>query len=101
MELEVRLVAVPEPDITWFYNGKPIQSSDSVTVSTQSDMHMYSSSVSISKVKKSQEGVYQIIAKNREGQATLDIILKVSFCSLGFSLKIVRLIQGESLIVVN
>ncbi|KAG8287915.1 hypothetical protein J6590_027253 [Homalodisca vitripennis] len=77
VELECRLVAVPEPDIFWYYKGKALQPSDSVSVTTQSDMHMYSTMVTITKVKKSQEGVYQVVAKNREGQATLDITLKV------------------------
>lgn len=78
VELECRLVAVPEPEIMWFYQGKPVEPSDRVTVTTQSDMHMYSSIVSINDVKKVQEGVYRVVAKNREGQATLDITLKVS-----------------------
>lgn len=77
VELECRLVAVPEPEVTWFYKDKPIQPSEKVTVSTQSDMHMYSTLVSLTDVKKNQEGVYRVLAKNREGQATLDIILKV------------------------
>lgn len=78
VELECRLVAVPEPEIMWFYQGKPVEPSDRVTVTTQSDMHMYSSIVSINGVKKVQEGVYRVVAKNREGQATLDITLKVN-----------------------
>ncbi|KAK2576957.1 hypothetical protein KPH14_005570, partial [Odynerus spinipes] len=49
--LESRLVAVPEPEITCV--------------------------VKISKVKKQQEGRYKIVAKNREGEATIEIPLKV------------------------
>lgn len=77
MVLECRLVAVPEPEVTWYYRGEVVKSSDTVSVTTQSDMHMYSTMVSMSKVTKGQEGVYKVVAKNREGQATLDIILKV------------------------
>lgn len=77
VDLECRLVAVPEPQVTWFYNNKTVQPSDKITVSTQSDMHMYSTAMSITDVKKTQEGVYKVVAMNREGQATLDIILKV------------------------
>lgn len=79
VELECRLVAVPEPEVTWFYKDKPIEPSDKVTVLTHSDMHMYSTLVSLTDVKKNQEGVYRVLAKNREGQATLDIILKVIY----------------------
>lgn len=75
--LECRLVAVPEPDITWFYGNEPVKPSDTVSMTTQSDMHSYSTMVSISRVTKGQEGVYRVVAKNREGQATLDIVLKV------------------------
>lgn len=77
VELECRLVAIPEPDITWYYNGKEINSKDNITLTTDSDMHMYTSIVKITNVKKSQEGTYSILAKNREGEATISIPLKV------------------------
>lgn len=77
VELECRLVAIPEPDITWYYDGKEINTKDNVTVTTDSDMHMYSSIVKITKVKKHQEGSYSILARNREGEATIAITLKV------------------------
>lgn len=79
VELECRLVAIPEPDITWYYDGKEINTKGNVTVITDSDMHMYSSIVKITKVKKSQEGSYTILARNREGEATISIRLKVIF----------------------
>ncbi|KAL9904483.1 titin-like [Glossina fuscipes fuscipes] len=77
--LECRLVAVPEPDIIWTYNGEQIDTTklQNVRVVTESDIHMYCSVVHISKVKKSQEGVYEVVATNREGEARLPIMLKV------------------------
>lgn len=75
--LECRLVAVPEPVITWTFNNNELISEKNVHVVTESDMHMYCSVVSISKVKKSQEGKYEVTAKNREGEAKLPIVLKV------------------------
>lgn len=77
--LECRLVAVPEPDIVWIYNGEELTSETvtNVKVVTESDMHMYCSVVHISRVKKSQEGIYEVIAKNREGESKLPIMLKV------------------------
>lgn len=75
--LECRLVAVPEPDILWHYNGKEISTTDSTKVDTYSDMHFYVSTVKINNVEKSQEGVYSVIARNREGEAKMDLVLKV------------------------
>lgn len=76
--LECRLVAVPEPEITWFYDEKKITSNENITVVTESDMHMYCSVMKITKVLKKQEGKYTIVAKNREGEAVIDIPLKVN-----------------------
>lgn len=77
--LECRLVAVPEPDIVWTFNGEDIDEEEltNVRIITESDMHMYCSVVHISQVKKSQEGTYEVIATNREGEARLPITLKV------------------------
>lgn len=75
--LECRLVAVPEPEITWYYENTRIDSRSNVTVATESDMNMYCSIIRIQQVLKNQEGCYKIIAKNREGEATMDILLKV------------------------
>lgn len=75
--LECRLVAVPEPEITWFYNGQEITTKDNISVVTESDMHMYCSVVHIKGVVKKQEGVYEVVAKNREGEAKLQIMMKV------------------------
>lgn len=77
--LECRLVAVPEPDIVWTFNDEEIDSkvTKNVTVVTESDMHMYCTVVHIKKVKKSQEGTYEVIATNREGESRVPIKLKV------------------------
>lgn len=76
--LEVRLVAVPEPELVWYLNGQPLEESDDVVLSDQSDMHSYVSLVTIKSVRKSEhEGVYTVLAKNREGEAKMDIPVKV------------------------
>ncbi|ETN62157.1 myosin light chain kinase [Anopheles darlingi] len=75
--LECRLVAVPEPDIQWFYNGVEISSKDNVQVVVESDMHMYCTVVHIKGIDKVQEGSYQVVARNREGESSLDIMVKV------------------------
>uniref|UniRef100_A0A182UGY7 Titin n=1 Tax=Anopheles melas TaxID=34690 RepID=A0A182UGY7_9DIPT len=75
--LECRLVAVPEPDILWYYNGVEIESKDNVQVVVESDMHMYCTVVHIKGIDKLQEGSYQVVARNREGESSLDIMVKV------------------------
>lgn len=75
--LECRLVAVPEPEVVWLYNGKEVKTHKNIKVVTESDMHMYCTVLQITKVQKSQEGTYEVVAKNREGESKLPIILKV------------------------
>lgn len=77
--LECRLVAVPEPEITWYYNDEKVvpENVENIKVVTESDMHMYCSVLNIKKVMKHQEGVYKVVATNREGESILPIILKV------------------------
>lgn len=75
--LECRLVAVPEPEIVWTFNGKELPVKPNVKAATESDMHMYCTVVHITKVQKDQEGTYEVIARNREGESKLPIVLKV------------------------
>lgn len=75
--LDCRLVAVPEPEITWLYNGKEVSSTENIKVVTKSDSHMYCTVLQITGVLKKQEGTYEIVAKNREGESILPIKLKV------------------------
>ena len=77
VELECRLVAVPEPDVAWFHNGKRIHNTDRITVMAQSDVHMYCSIIQIKDVRMSDQGTYDIIARNREGEALNHVILHV------------------------
>jgi hypothetical protein len=76
--LECHLFAVPEPDISWSFNDKPIKENENAKVSLQSDMHSYVSKLTFKNIKKNAEGVYSVLAKNREGEAKVDITLKVS-----------------------
>lgn len=75
---ECRLAAIPEPSISWTHNTKKLTTKENITITTESDMHMYICILKITKVKKTQEGTYEIQAKNREGEATLTINLKVN-----------------------
>lgn len=75
--VDCRLVAVPEPEIIWYRNGKKITTKNNVTIIITSDMHSYTTILKIKEVEKKQEGTYEIIAKNREGEATVQFTLKV------------------------
>lgn len=75
--VECHLVAIPEPDVFWYHNNKKITKKTNVTITTTSDMHMYTTRMTIKEVTKSQEGVYKIKAKNREGEASVQFTLKV------------------------
>lgn len=63
--------------IDHYYNHSQITTKENITITTESDMHMYITILKIKKVKKSQEGTYEVIAKNREGEASVTITLKV------------------------
>jgi hypothetical protein len=71
------LVAVPEPEVQWYFNGQLLKESADITISGQADVHMYSYTVNIKKVSQSHAGVFEIIAKNREGEASTAITLAV------------------------
>lgn len=75
--LDCRLIAAPEPVITWLFNGKEVSTIENIKVVTKSDNHMYCTVLQITKVLKKQEGIYEIVAKNREGESILPIKLKV------------------------
>lgn len=75
--LQCRLVAVPEPDVTWYCDRNEVTTKDNVKLTHDFDMHTYSSIVKITKVKKTQEGLYSIVARNREGEARVEFVLKV------------------------
>jgi hypothetical protein len=78
-ELECRFVAIPEAEVQWFHDKKEIAPNDQrVSIMHQADMHMYCSIVKIAKVRKSDEGTYEVVAKNREGEATNTLILNVT-----------------------
>lgn len=75
--VDARLIAIPEPEIKWYKNGKRVSSKNNVTITTSSDIHMYTTIIKITKIEKKQEGVYTIIAKNSEGESAVQFKLKV------------------------
>lgn len=75
--MDCRLVAVPEPEITWRFNGKDVSTLENVKIVTKSNHNMYCTVLQITNVLKNQEGVFEVVAKNREGESILPIKLKV------------------------
>ena len=82
MELECRLVAVPEPDITWMCNGKKVKETKRISFLVQSDVHMYCHILHIEKVTRKDAGMYEIIARNQEGEAVNAISVTVQVMSI-------------------
>lgn len=78
-ELECRFVAIPEAEVKWYHNKKEIRDGDNSRVSVvhQADMHMYCSIVRIEDATAEDEGTYEVVAKNREGEAINTLVLKV------------------------
>jgi hypothetical protein len=76
-ELECRFVAIPEAEVQWFHDKKPVQENSRVSIVYQADMHMYCSMVRISNLLPEDAGVYEVTAKNREGEATNTLVLNV------------------------
>lgn len=102
--LECRLVAIPEPDIAWFFKGEEIIPDENISIATESDMHMYCSVLKISNVRKFQEGTYTVLAVNREGEASLPIVLKIKTGEkekpqVIEPLKNISILEGESVVL--
>ncbi|KAG5897344.1 hypothetical protein JTB14_030229 [Gonioctena quinquepunctata] len=72
------LVGVPEPEIKWYRNGKRVSTKGNVTIVSTSETHTYKTILKIRKVLKKQEGRYRIVAKNTEGEASVEFTLRVS-----------------------
>jgi DNA-directed RNA polymerase III subunit RPC5 len=81
VELECRFVAIPEADVKWFFGGTEVQNSEHISIQYQADMHMYCSFVKINHVTKADEGLYEVVAKNREGEARNTLQLNVTISS--------------------
>ncbi|CAG9840239.1 unnamed protein product, partial [Diabrotica balteata] len=73
--VESTLVGVPQPEIKWYRNGKRV--TENVSIVSTSELYTYKTILKLKKVKKTQEGKFKIVAKNREGEASVTFTLKV------------------------
>ncbi|KAK7082946.1 hypothetical protein SK128_021397 [Halocaridina rubra] len=78
LEMDVRLVAIPEPEIIWKKDGQVLKESQRVRIVRQKDVHAYRSIFIVKNAKKEDEGKYEIWVKNREGEAKNYITLRVT-----------------------
>ena len=77
-EVDVRLVAIPEPEIIWKRDGQVIKDSQRIRIIRQKDVHAYRSTILIKGTTKEDAGVYEVFAKNREGDARCFINLNIT-----------------------
>lgn len=77
VEVECTLVGVPKPEIKWYRNGKRISPKGNITIESTSENYTYKITLKIKKVEKKQEGRFKVVAKNREGEASVEFTLKV------------------------
>ena len=83
LRIDADYTGAPEPKITWFKpNGDVFESDDRFTLEAE-DFHTYAYT---RKTKRSDTGIYKIMAKNSEGQDTADVevlVVCVPSCPLG------------------
>lgn len=77
---DVRVVSIPEAEITFYHNGQPIQP-DGYYVKVKSELEG-PATLTITKAKLEDAGEYRVVAKNDYGMATSDALLSVANVSL-------------------
>lgn len=65
-KLSVKVSGVPHPEVQWFFNDKPIYSSDKHKFKNDGDHHM----LTVRNCAPSDAGLYKCHARNREGEDT-------------------------------
>ncbi|XP_042274439.1 vascular endothelial growth factor receptor kdr-like isoform X3 [Thunnus maccoyii] len=63
-------LGVPHPDITWYKNGVPVEEAPGITLGKNGNL-------TIDRVKKDDEGLYECIARNDEGFAKTSAVVTV------------------------
>lgn len=77
VELKCELVASPPPSILWFHKNKSIPKVRH-RISSDSQLHVHTSSLVIDRVKEKDSGSYKVMAINNEGSAESTASLLVS-----------------------
>lgn len=77
VEIDCGMIALPEPHIIWYRKGRILNSNDNVTIKTTSKGPKYHSTLRIENIQKIQEGDYEIVARNTEGESRISCSIKV------------------------
>lgn len=72
-KLPVKVAGVPYPELTWYFNNKPIKNNEKYTIKHDGD----NSILHIKNCKPEDMGAYKCVAKNREGEDTTQCRLEV------------------------
>ncbi|KAM6955072.1 uncharacterized protein PEZ65_022552 [Lycodopsis pacificus] len=78
VEIKCKLVACPPPTILWFHNNKSIPQERRRRISTDSRMHLHTTSLVMDSIKEKDSGSYKVMALNTEGSAESTASLLVS-----------------------
>uniref|UniRef100_A0A3Q3VUQ2 receptor protein-tyrosine kinase n=1 Tax=Mola mola TaxID=94237 RepID=A0A3Q3VUQ2_MOLML len=70
LRLSCLAMGVPRPDIMWYKNGIPVKQGQGITLGDDGVL-------TIDRVKKDDEGVYECVAKNTEGDAKTSAVVTV------------------------
>jgi hypothetical protein len=68
-----KVVGVPQPELKWYHNDKPIKENDKYKMKYDGD----TCCLYITDCEAADEGLYSCVAKNREGQASCEARLDV------------------------
>ncbi|XP_043238277.1 obscurin-like isoform X8 [Amphibalanus amphitrite] len=74
LTLKVKILAVPEPEVTWYRDGEPITAKSS-EIQISRDGEYYS--MTFSNVKEAHQGNYSVMAKNSQGENSSSMHLTV------------------------
>lgn len=73
VEMEVPLSSHPSPVIEWFYDEKPIESTDKIAISQDTE----NTKATIPKVEPEDSGTYKCIVSSLKGTTTKSFLLNV------------------------
>lgn len=73
ISLDVNIAGEPPPKVTWFFNGKELESNDI----TRIDNVDYNTKFFVLRSTREQSGKYTIVAKNEVGEDTADVEISV------------------------
>lgn len=69
VSLDVNIIGEPPPTVTWFFKGKPVESTENLRI----DNVDYNTKFFLLKSSRAHSGVYTITAKNSVGEDTAEV----------------------------